>query len=154
MNYSGLAIRQGEGQSARLLAEEALSNARELGFVAGVIISLQYLGDAARVLHDCEGAESLFAEGLALAEDASLKTEIAYSLYGLGFVALEQKDHAEAALKFRRYLTLSHELGHRWEIAEAVVLGWAVSPQAREWPIVQHGCSAQQICCSQGATFN
>ena len=95
--------------------------ARALGNKWVSSMALAQLGIAeVRAQGDYERAAALLEESLSLARETGDKWRIAYSLRGVGIVALHQGDYGRAAASYTESLALCKELGERWVTEECL----------------------------------
>ena len=98
---------------ARLLEEEALSIARELGDKRTMALALHFLGPVNHRLGDLARAQSLLEEGLMLWRGLGDADGIALSLTFLGDVTLDQGDDRRAQLLYEEAAGLLRQLQDR-----------------------------------------
>jgi tetratricopeptide (TPR) repeat protein len=102
---------QGDYARARVLTDQGLALAREVGDKRGMAWALNNLGDLAEAQGDYAAAQELFAESLALAQEMGSAFDIQHSYNNLGVVAYHQGDYARAAVLFEQCLVLAREAG-------------------------------------------
>ncbi len=118
LNGAGVLARmQGDYDEARVLSEEGLTIARELGDKSGIARSLLTLGTVALDQGDYDGARVQYEESLTIQRTLGSKWGIAASLLNLGIVALERSDYDGARVQYEESLTMFRELGDKSRIA-------------------------------------
>ncbi len=115
-----LASEQGDSGAARVLFEESLTIAREVGNRNGVAYSLLGLGLVAFRLGDHTQARALLEECLAVLRAQKDQTGITVSLNILGVVAERQGDPALARALHEESLAIARRLGNENGIAAAL----------------------------------
>jgi tetratricopeptide (TPR) repeat protein len=105
---------------ARPLLEESLALRRTLGEPRGLVTTLNNLGIIALLDGDLDTATGVFAEHLALAQQAGLVLHTSWALTGLGLAAAYQHDAERAAPLLRQGLRLAQDLGNRFTAAECL----------------------------------
>jgi predicted ATPase len=101
-----LAIRQGDPQAARALAEQSRGLFRQLGDDRGVSGSLNVLGEAAILQSDFASAQTLLEESLALVRGAPDAYAATGALKGLAEVAQRRGDYATARRHIEQRLAI------------------------------------------------
>ncbi len=112
---------QGDYARARVLYEESLAIARDLGHKQGVAHVLSNLAVVARHQAVYAEARALSEESLDICRELGDKQGIANSLGNLALVALSEGDHAQARSLCMQSLTVCCELGDTAGIAERLV---------------------------------
>jgi predicted ATPase/class 3 adenylate cyclase len=133
MRWSALmAVKQGDLETARALAQEAAASQRATGDARGLASSLNLLGIVAQVEGDYGQASALFDESLLIREQEGDEIGVHDTMHNLGSLALEQRDFREA----RRQLEAALALGRKSQSARSVAndltdLGFAVLGEAQ-----------------------
>ena len=118
---------------ATSLAEQALALWRDLGNPIGEAWALWGLAEIARMAGDAARSEQLFNGQLTLARERGADWMVANGLYGLGRVALLQKNEPRAKGHVQESLEIRWRLGDRRGIAGCLeVLAWIASAQHRD----------------------
>jgi non-specific serine/threonine protein kinase len=118
---------------ATSLAEQALALWRDLGNPIGEAWALWGLAEIARMAGDAARSEQLFNAQLTLARQHGAAWTVANGLYGLGRVALLQKNEPRAKGHVQESLGIRWRLGDRRGIAGCLeVLAWIASAQHRD----------------------
>ena len=117
---ASLALNQGDYAAARSWYEEGLRLFRAMGDNILVALTLNYLGDMARIEGDYDHAGALYKEALPLLEATGYKSDIPALLHNLGYVYLSTGDHEQATSLFTDSLVLQKELGNKAGIAECL----------------------------------
>jgi tetratricopeptide (TPR) repeat protein len=127
-----MAVKQGDLETARALAQEAAASQRATGDARGLASSLNLLGIVAQVEGDYGQASALFDESLLIREQEGDEIGVHDTMHNLGSLALEQRDFREA----RRQLEAALALGRKSQSARSVAndltdLGFAVLGEAQ-----------------------
>jgi predicted ATPase/class 3 adenylate cyclase len=106
-----LAFAQSDFAAARVLLEESLATAREIGDQFSVGVALNNLGNVAINQGDYAAARPLYEESLALRRELGHRSGIAASLSNLANVARAQGDYATARALHEESMAILQELG-------------------------------------------
>jgi tetratricopeptide (TPR) repeat protein len=86
--------------------EKSLDLRREMQNPWSVALTLQLLGDRARIYGDLDRAESLYSESIAILRQINFTTRIAYPRGNQGRIAFERGDYAQARAIFEESIAL------------------------------------------------
>jgi predicted ATPase/DNA-binding CsgD family transcriptional regulator len=111
---------QGNYHEARLLLEEALAIAREVGDGSEVAVALRNLGPVLYSLGEYEAAGRSLEESLPFARQLQDQFGIAWSLMFLGDVALKQRSAEQAQRLYEESIDLLRQLGDKTMLTYAV----------------------------------
>jgi predicted ATPase len=128
-----LAGRQGEAAETGLLAEQALAVSRKIGYEAGTIWSLLYLGLAAWLEGDFARCYSLADEAVWLAENLGDDETLMRALSVFGSAAADLGRLEEAGEAAARTLALARKLGALDGVMNVLVLRAIVHVRSREY---------------------
>jgi predicted ATPase len=115
-----LAMLQGDMVQARVLAEQALTPARELGDPLALIFLSAALVNSSRDREELERAVALVRECRAVSRTAGSWFGEATAVFFLGQVALAAGDYRQAEALYLESLALARVTGDRWAIAHPV----------------------------------
>jgi predicted ATPase/class 3 adenylate cyclase len=109
----------GDREGARLLWEEGLASARELGDKRSIAAALSGLGNLARygADYDLSKARAFFEEALLIRRELGDKLGAGTMLTNLSVVALASEDYQRAELLLEEAVAIDRELGNKWGLA-------------------------------------
>lgn len=116
----GVLADQGELQRARVLYDEGLALAQELGFKAAIAEFLNSMGEVNRLAKDYAQAAVHYAQSIQLFHALGDKESMSLALNNVGHVALNQHDIVKAAAHFAECLTLGQAQGFNRRVTDAL----------------------------------
>jgi predicted ATPase/DNA-binding CsgD family transcriptional regulator len=122
-----LALKRGDYDQAKVLAEESLGLYRELGDTAGCAFSLSLLGSITLRRDNYAAARSLTEEALVLFRQVGDQENATWCLFNLGIMAIEQADYSRGRGLLEETLRMHREQGSKRGIAASLLrLGWMI----------------------------
>ena len=120
VHFGNAELGLGNLEQARILHEEALTQARTLGEPWLLSFALNNLGEVARTQGQYDLARKYYEEAEALLRDTGDRGDQARFVHTLGYIAQHEGDYAGAEAQFRTSLTMFRRLGNRRGIAECL----------------------------------
>lgn len=114
-----VAEERGDYTLARALLEECVTICRELRKSPELRV-LRGLANTARIQGDFATARAHYEEMRAISCEKSHRVDLASSVYGLGWVAINEEDFGAARSCFEETLRIGHETGEEWLIAASL----------------------------------